>query len=67
MRPQDWKGRKTGILSSSCNAARMSWGVRIVDQVHQRRCMQLKTVTRRYFAIVIAGVGVFVTASLTLS
>jgi hypothetical protein len=43
------------------------WGVRIVDQVQQRPCMRLKTVTRRYLAMVIAGAGVFVTASLTLS
>jgi hypothetical protein len=30
-------------------------------------CLQLETVTRHYFAMVIAGEGVFVTASLTLS
>lgn len=67
MRSQDSEGEKTGILSSSCDAALMSWDVRIVDQVHQRCCMRLETVTRHYFAMVIAGAGVFVTASLTLS
>lgn len=67
MRPQDWEGKKMGILSSSCDAARMSWGVKIVDHMHQRLCMQLGTVTRYYLAMVIAGAGAFVTASLTLS
>ena len=33
----------------------------------QSLCLQLETVTRHYFAMVIAGEGVFVTASLTLS
>jgi len=67
MRLQDWQGKKTGVLSSSYNPARMSWGVKIVDQVHKRCCLQLETVTRHYFAMVIAGEGIFVTASLALS
>lgn len=67
MRPQDWQGKKTGVLSRHYNPARMSWGVKIVDQVHKSSCLQLETVTRHYFAMVIAGEGVFVTASLTLS
>ena len=34
MHPQDWQGKNTGVLFSSYNPARVSWGVRIVEQVH---------------------------------
>jgi hypothetical protein len=65
---QAQKRIKDAVLQSgSCNEARMSWGMRIVDPVHKSSCTRLETVTTSYLVMLIEGAGVFVTASLTLS